>query len=133
MIELVGSRPRIPILVLNRVKTDLISRLSPAYSLSLAIEDDAESTINQIAREADRPRVVVFHADSPLGLRASEAINKQLILVGGSSGGKFALDKKKPEIAITEAFKSLIAKTDGAKCQNCSVYVLNTHPEFGKT
>ena len=104
VIELVGSRPRIPILVLNRVKTDLINRLSPAYSLSLAIEDDAESTINQIARQADRPRVVVFHADSPLGLRASEAINKQLILVGGSSGGKFALDKKKPEIAITEAF-----------------------------
>ena len=104
VIELVGSRPRIPILVLNRVKTELINRLSPAYSLSLAIEDDAESTVNQIARQADRPRVVVFHADSPLGLRASEAINKQLILVGGSSGGDFALDKKKPEIAITEAF-----------------------------
>ncbi|CAI8413200.1 MAG: Penicillin-binding protein activator LpoA [Gammaproteobacteria bacterium] len=104
VIKLVGSRPRIPILVLNRVKTDLINRSSPAYSLSLAIEDDAESTVNQIARQADRPRVVVFHADSPLGLRASEAINKQLILVGGSSGGKFALDKEKPEIAITEAF-----------------------------
>ncbi|MEC8308059.1 MAG: penicillin-binding protein activator [Pseudomonadota bacterium] len=104
VIELVGSRPRIPVLVLNRIKTDLINGSSPAYSLSLAIEDDAESTVNQIARQAGRPRVIVLHADSPLGLRASEAINKQLTLVGGSSGGKFALDKKKPEIAITEAF-----------------------------
>ena len=46
-----------------------------------------------------------------------EAINIAAFLVGGSSGGKFALDKKKPEIAITELSESLIATIDGAKCQ----------------
>jgi len=104
VVALLESKPRIPVLVLNRIKTDSLNLDSPAYSLSLAIEDDAESTINQIAREADRPRVVVLHTDSPLGLRAAEAISEQLTFVGGSSGGRFALDAKKPETAITKAF-----------------------------
>ena len=104
VVALLESRPRMPVLVLNRIKTDSLNLDSPAYSLSLAIEDDAESTVNQIAREADRPRVVVLHADSPLGLRAAEAISDQLTFVGGSSGGRFALDAKKPETAITKAF-----------------------------
>ena len=93
-----------PVLVLNRIKTHSLDLDAPAYSLSLAIEDDAESTVNQIAREADRPRVVVFHADSLLGSRTVEAINEQLTFVGGSSAGSFALDSKKPETAIRKAF-----------------------------
>ena len=104
VVALLESKPRMPVLVLNRIKTDSLNLDSPAYSLSLAIEDDAESTVNQIAREADRPRVVVLHANSPLGLRAAEAISDQLTFVGGSSGGRFALDAKKPETAITKAF-----------------------------
>jgi len=104
VIALLESKPRMPVLALNRIKTDSLDLDSPAYSLSLAIEDDAESTVNQIAREADRPRVVVFHADSPLGSRTAEAINEQLKFVGGSSAGSFALDSKKPETAITKAF-----------------------------
>ena len=104
VIALLESKPRMPVLVLNRIKTDSLDLDTPAYSLSLAIEDDAESTVNQIAREADRPRVVVFHADSPLGSRTAEAINEQLTFVGGSLAGSFALDSKKPETAITKAF-----------------------------
>ena len=104
VIALLESKPRMPVLVLNRIKTDSLDLDTPAYSLSLAIEDEAESTVNQIAREADRPRVVVFHADSPLGSRTAEAINEQLTFVGGSLAGSFALDSKKPETAITKAF-----------------------------
>ena len=103
VIALLESKPRMPVLVLNRIKTDSLDLDSPAYSLSLAIEDDAESTVNQIAREADRPRIVVFHTDSPLGNRTAEAINEQLTFVGGSTAGSFVLDSKKPETAITKA------------------------------
>ena len=104
VVALLESKPRLPVLVLNHIKTDSPDRLAPAYSLSLAIEDDAKSTVNQIAREEDRPHVVVLHTNSPLGLRAAEAVDEQLTLIGGSSGGKFALDAKKPETAIRKAF-----------------------------
>jgi outer membrane PBP1 activator LpoA protein len=101
---LLESRPRMPVLLLNRIQTNTLLLQSPTYSLSLAVEDDAESTINQIAREADQARVVVLHSDSPLGVRTAEAIRQQLIVVGGSHAGQFALDDKKPETAVTRAF-----------------------------
>ena len=65
-----------PVLALNRVKTDTLDLLTPFYSLSLAIEDDAQSTINHVARDVDQPRVLVFHTDSPLGERAANAIQE---------------------------------------------------------
>ena len=101
---LLESKPRIPVLLLNRIQTNALPLKSPTYSLSLAVEDDAESTINQIAREVDQARVVVFHSDSPLGVRSAEAIRQQLTVVGGSHAGQFILDDKKPETAITKAF-----------------------------
>ena len=101
---LLESKPRMPLLLLNRVQTNALLLKSPTYSLSLAVEDDAESTINQIAREVDQARVVVFHSDSPLGVRSAEAIRQQLTVVGGSHAGQFILDDKKPETAITQAF-----------------------------
>ena len=104
VVALLESKPRLPILVLNHIKTDSPDLIAPAYSLSLAIEDDAKSAVNQIAREVHRPHVVTLHTDSPLGLRAAEAVVEQLTFIGGSSGGEFALDAKKPETAITQAF-----------------------------
>ena len=104
VVGLLESKPRVPVLALNRVKADALDLSTPFYSLSLAIEDDAQSTINHVAREVDRPRVLVFHTDSPLGERAANAIQSQLTTVGGTSGGQFALDSKKPETAITAAF-----------------------------
>lgn len=101
---LLESRPRMPLLLLNRVQTNALLLKAPTYSLSLAVEDDAESTINQIAREVDQARVVVFHSDSPLGVRSAQAIRQQLTVVGGSHAGQFILDDKKPETAITQAF-----------------------------
>lgn len=101
---LLESKPRMPLLLLNRVQTNALLLKSPTYSLSLAVEDDAESTINQIAREVDQARVVVFHSDSPLGVRSAQAIRQQLTVVGGSHAGQFILDDKKPETAITQAF-----------------------------
>ena len=101
---LLESQPRMPVLLLNRIQTNALPLKSPTYSLSLAVEDDAESTINQIAREVDQARVVVFHSDSPLGVRSAEAIRQQLTVVGGSHAGQFILDDKKPETAITQAF-----------------------------
>ncbi len=104
VVELIESKPRVPLLALNRVKTDDVELASPVYSLSLAIEDDAESTVNQIARDSDRPRVVVLHSDSPLGLRAAKAIEEQVKQIGGSSAGQFPLDAEKPETVISQAF-----------------------------
>ena len=101
---LLESKPRMPLLLLNRVQTNALLLKAPTYSLSLAVEDDAESTINQIAREVDQARVVVFHSDSPLGVRSAQAIRQQLTVVGGSHAGQFILDDKKPETAITQAF-----------------------------
>ena len=101
---LLESQPRMPVLLLNRIQTNALLLKSPTYSLSLAVEDDAESTINQIAREVDQARVVVFHSDSPLGVRSAQAIRQQLTVVGGSHAGQFILDDKKPETAITQAF-----------------------------
>ena len=101
---LLESQPRMPVLLLNRIQTNALPLKSPTYSLSLAVEDDAESTINQIAREVDQARVVVFHSDSPLGVRSAQAIRQQLTVVGGSHAGQFILDDKKPETAITQAF-----------------------------
>ncbi len=104
VVELLESKPRVPVLALNRVQADALDLSTPFYSLSLAIEDDAQSTINHVAREVDQPRVLVFHPDSPLGKRAANAIQSQLTAVGGTSSGQFALDSKKPETAITAAF-----------------------------
>ncbi|MEE2821288.1 MAG: penicillin-binding protein activator [Pseudomonadota bacterium] len=104
VVGLLDSKPRVPVLALNRVKTDALDLSTPVYSLSLAIEDDAQSTINYVARDVDQPRVLVFHSNSPLGMRAANAIQSQLTAVGGTSGGQFALDSKKPEIAIIAAF-----------------------------
>ena len=101
---LLESQPRMPVLLLNRIQTNALPLKSPTYSLSLAVEDDAESTINQIAREGDQARGVVFHSDSPLGVRSAQAIRQQLTVVGGSHAGQFILDDKKPETAITQAF-----------------------------
>ena len=104
VVELLESKPRVPVLALNRVQADALDLSTPFYTLSLAIEDDAQSTINHVAREVDQPRVLVFHTDSLLGERAANAIQSQLTAVGGTSGGQFALDSKKPETAITAAF-----------------------------
>ena len=104
VVALLESKPRLPVLVLNHIKTDSPDLIAPAYSLSLAIEDDAKSAVDQIAREIQRPHVVILYTDSPLGLRAAEAVVEQLTFIGGSSGGEFALDAKKPETAITQAF-----------------------------
>ncbi|MEC9076436.1 MAG: penicillin-binding protein activator, partial [Pseudomonadota bacterium] len=104
VVGLLESKPRMPVLALNRVKTDAVDLSTPVYSLSLAIEDDAQSTINHVARDVDQPRVLVFHTDSSLGERAANAIQSQLTAVGGSSGGQFALDSKNPETAIIAAF-----------------------------
>ena len=101
---LLGSKPKIPVLVLNRVHISNIQLKKPAYSLSLSIEDDAESAVEQIARKIKTPRITTFYTDSPLGLRAAKAIVKRLELIGGSNGGQFALDAKKPELAIIQAF-----------------------------
>ena len=104
VVGLLKSKPRVPVLALNRVKTDALDLPTPVYSLSLAIEDDAQSAINHVARDVDRPRVLVLHTDSSLGERAANAIQSQLTAVGGSSGGQFALDSRKPETAIIAAF-----------------------------
>ena len=104
VVGLLESKPRVPVLALNRVKTDGLDLSTPVYSLSLAIEDDAQSTIKHVARDVDQPRVLVFHTDSHLGERAANAIKSQLTAVGGTSGGQFALDSKKPERAIIAAF-----------------------------
>ncbi len=98
------TQPDVPVLALNHVPTDKIDLKSPVYSLSLAVEDDAKSAVNQIAREMDLPRIVVFHYDSTLGTRTAEAAHNQIEIVGGSTAGTFVLDQKKPEIAITKAF-----------------------------
>ena len=98
------TEPKVPVLALNRVPTNKLDLTSPVYSLSLAVEDDAESAVNQIAREMDQPRIVVFHYDSTLGTRAAEAVHNQIEVIGGSTAGIFVLDQKKPEMAITKAF-----------------------------
>ena len=72
VVRLLESKPQMPVLALNRVKTDTLDLLTPFYSLSLAIEDDAQSTINHVARDVDQLRVLVFHTDSPLGERAAK-------------------------------------------------------------
>ena len=101
---LLKSKPKIPVLVLNRVQMPDIQSIIPAYSLSLSIEDDGESAVEQIARINKKPRIVTLYTDSPLGLRAAKAIVKRLILVGGSNGGQFALDSTNPETAIIKSF-----------------------------
>jgi outer membrane PBP1 activator LpoA protein len=141
---LLESKPRIPVLLLNRIQTNALPLKSPTYSLSLAVEDDAESTINQIAREVDQARVVVFHSDSPLGVRSAEAIRQQLTVVGGSHAGQFILDDKKPETAITKAFgvtdsdnrRRELSKTLGLRLehtprirQDMSAVVVHTDPK----
>lgn len=98
------TQPDVPVLALNRVPTNKLVLKSPVYSLSLAVEDDAKSAVNQIAREMDLPRIVVFHYDSTLGTRTAEAVHNQIGIIGGSTAGIFVLDQKKPEIAITKAF-----------------------------
>jgi len=98
------TQPDVPVLALNRVPTNKLVLKSPVYSLSLAVEDDAKSAVNQIAREMDLPRIVVFHYDSTLGTRTAEAVHDQIGIIGGSTAGIFVLDQKKPEIAITKAF-----------------------------
>ncbi len=98
------TQPDVPVLALNRVPTNKLVLKSPFYSLSLAVEDDAKSAVNQIAREMDLPRIVVFHYDSTLGTRTAEAVHNQIGIIGGSTAGIFVLDQKKPEIAITKAF-----------------------------
>ena len=141
---LLESQPRMPVLLLNRIQTNALPLKSPTYSLSLAVEDDAESTINQIAREVDQARVVVFHSDSPLGVRSAEAIRQQLTVVGGSHAGQFILDDKKPETAITQAFgvtdsenrRRELSKTLGLRLehtprirQDMSAVVVHTDPK----
>ena len=141
---LLESKPRMPLLLLNRVQTNALLLKSPTYSLSLAVEDDAESTINQIAREVDQARVVVFHSDSPLGVRSAQAIRQQLTVVGGSHAGQFILDDKKPETAITQAFgvtdsenrRRELSKTLGLRLehtprirQDMSAVVVHTDPK----
>ena len=141
---LLESKPRMPLLLLNRVQTNALLLKAPTYSLSLAVEDDAESTINQIAREVDQARVVVFHSDSPLGVRSAEAIRQQLTVVGGSHAGQFILDDKKPETAITQAFgvtdsenrRRELSKTLGLRLehtprirQDMSAVVVHTDPK----
>ena len=101
---LLESKPKMPVLVLNRVQISNVQLNKPAYSLSLSIEDDAESAVEQIARKIKRPRITTLYTDSSLGLRAAKAIAKKLELIGGSNGGQFALDAKKPELAIIQAF-----------------------------
>ena len=101
---LLKSKPKTPVLALNRVKISDMQIENPAYSLSLSIEDDAESAVEQIARIVERPRIITFHSNSPLGLRAADAISQRLAKIGGSNGGQFVLDVKKPETAIAKAF-----------------------------
>jgi len=141
---LLESKPQMPVLLLNRIQTNALPLQSPTYSLSLAVEDDAESTINQIAREVDQARVVVLHSDSPLGIRSAEAIRQQLIVVGGSHAGQFILDDKKPETSITKAFgvkdsnnrRRELSKTLGLRLehtprirQDMSAVVVHTDPK----
>lgn len=141
---LLESKPRMPVLLLNRIQTNALPLQSPAYSLSLAVEDDAESTINQIAREVNQARVVVLHSDSPLGVRSAEAIRQHLTVVGGSHAGQFILDDKKPETAITKAFgvkdsdnrRRELSKTTGLRLehtprirQDMSAVVVHTDPK----
>ena len=72
------TKPEVPVLALNRVPTSKLDLASPVYSLSLAVEDDAKSAVNQIAREMDLPRIIVFHYDSSLGTRAARAVHNQI-------------------------------------------------------
>ena len=102
--KLLESKPKIPVLVLNRVQISNTKLNKPAYSLSLSIEDDAESAVEQIARKIKRPRITTLYTESSLGVRAAQAIARRLELIGGSNGGQFALDAKKPELAISQAF-----------------------------
>ena len=138
------TRPEVPVLALNRVSTNKLELKSPFYSLSLAVEDDAKSAVNQIAREMDLPRVVVFHYDSSLGTRTAKAVYNQIEVIGGSTAGVFVLDQKKPEIAITKAFgisdsndrRRKLSKTLGLRLehtprirQDMSAIIIHTDPK----
>ena len=127
------TRP-VPVLAPNRVPTSKLDLASPVYSLSLAVEDDAKSAVNQIAREMDLPRIVVFHYDSSW---YACQVHNQIAIIGGSTAGVFILDQK-PEIAITEAFgisdsndrRRKLSKTLELQLnrQNSPRYVCNYHP-----
>ena len=138
------TKPEVPVLALNRVPTSKLDLASPVYSLSLAVEDDAKSAVNQIAREMDLPRIVVFHYDSSLGTRAAKAVHNQIGIIGGSTAGVFVLDQKKPEIAITKAFgisdsndrRRKLSKTLGLQLehtprirQDMSAVIIHTDPK----
>ena len=138
------TRPEVPTLALNRVPTNNLELKSPVYSLSLAVEDDAKSAVNQIAREMDLPRIVVFHYDSSLGTRTAKAVHNQIEVTGGSTAGVFVLDQKKPEIAITKAFgisdsndrRRKLSKTLGLQLehtprirQDMSAVIIHTDPK----
>ncbi len=138
------TRPEVPVLALNRVPTNKLELKSPVYSLSLAVEDDAKSAVNQIAREMDLPRIVVFHYDSSLGTRTAKAVHNQIGVIGGSTAGVFVLDQKKPEIVITKAFgisdsndrRRKLSKTLGLQLkhtprirQDMSAVIIHTDPK----
>lgn len=103
--QLLAMNPNVPVLALNRFETSALSNATtaPVYSLSLAIEDDAESAVDYVGAEFIHPRLLTLYTDSVLGHRAAEAIDDQLKAIGGTSAGQFVLDGKKPETTISQA------------------------------
>ena len=103
--DLLRQNPTIPVLALNRLddfSPDATQR-APVYSLSLAIEDDAETAVDYAGTEFVHPRLLTLYADSGLGNRAATAIKEQLKRIGGTDAGQFSLDSKKPETTISQA------------------------------
>ncbi|MDB9861904.1 penicillin-binding protein activator [Litorivicinus sp.] len=96
--RILSMNPIIPVLALNRFNINKYRSVNkaPIYSLSLSIEDDAESAVAYASDTTSEPRILSLYSNSPLGLRASDAIKKLLNDENGSSAGQSALDQKKP-------------------------------------
>lgn len=101
--RLLSSEPRTPVLTLNRIIENRDSQKSAAYSLSLAVEDDAQSAVDYANLIEPFPRLLTLYTNTPLGQRTAQAAIGQLLQVGGSLGGSYALDPEKPETTIAHA------------------------------
>jgi outer membrane PBP1 activator LpoA protein len=103
--ELLLYDPVVPVLALNRIEDTQQPGLglAPVYSLSLAIEDDAETAVDYAGTEYVHPRLLTLFTDTILGRRAAIAVENQLQRIGGTDAGQFALDTKKPEVTISKA------------------------------
>lgn len=103
--ELLLNDPVVPVLALNRIEDTQRPGpgLAPVYSLSLAIEDDAETAVDYAGTEYVHPRLLTLFTDTVLGRRAAIAVENQLERIGGTDAGQFALDTKKPEVTISQA------------------------------